>query len=140
MKPIREKRIEKSHTFNEMPEKIGSNEDLTHGYTSGRDSKRIFRKTNIPARHIATVEKASDLAVGTTEEYFAESGFLNEDTDPIIFSIQRPDFFLPATACEVQERNGITIGSNSTVGTGAVVIRNVPDHAHVLGNPALNLK
>ena len=31
---------------------------------------------------------------------------------------------------------GTTLGRNSFVGAGAVVTRNVPDHALVLGNPA----
>lgn len=35
---------------------------------------------------------------------------------------------------------GITIGENSVVGAGAVVTKNVPDNAIVIGNPAKVLK
>ena len=31
---------------------------------------------------------------------------------------------------------GITIGDNATIGAGAVVVKDVPDHATVVGNPA----
>lgn len=39
-------------------------------------------------------------------------------------------------ACNVVILPGVTIGSHSVIGAGAIVTRNVPDYAVALGNPA----
>lgn len=96
-----------SHTSYVVPERTVTNDDLAQEFASGWDSKKIFRKTGIRSRHIATVEKASDLAVEAAEKLFSESGFPKKDIDFLLLCTQSPDYFLPTTACIVQDRLGI---------------------------------
>jgi len=57
--------------------------------------------------------------------------------------VERKDEFLPTRVCRGATIGagavvlcGITIGSYAMIGAGAVVTRDVPDHALVVGNPA----
>ena len=95
------------HTAYVLPEKTAANEDLAEEFASGWDSKKIFRKTGIRSRHVATTEKTSDLAVEAAEKLFSEFGFPKENVDFILLCTQSPDHFLPTTACIVQDRLGI---------------------------------
>ena len=42
--------------------------------------------------------------------------------------------------CNVTIIGGVHIGNNVTIGAGAVVVKDVPDNAVVVGNPAKILK
>ena len=42
--------------------------------------------------------------------------------------------------CHVAIIGDITIGNNVTIGAGAVVVKDVPDNAVVVGNPARIIK
>ena len=98
------------HTAYYLPEKEVTNEDLAKEFVSGWDSKKIFRKTGIRSRHVATSEKTSDLSVEVAEKLFSESGFSREKVDFLLLCTQSPDHFLPTTACIVQDRLGIPTG------------------------------
>ena len=90
-----------------LPNITLDNEDLAKQFQSGWNSKKIFRKTGIRTRHVATTEKTSDLALAAAERLFSESGFPKEDVDFILLCTQSPDHFLPTTACIVQDGLGI---------------------------------
>lgn len=78
-----------------LPEKIEQN-DVT---------KRLTKKTGIYERHIAGEQEcASDLAVHAAERMFMQCAIKRESIDFIILCTQSPDYFLPTTACILQER------------------------------------
>lgn len=76
--------------------------------------EKIAAKTGIYERHIAAEDEfSSDMAVKAAEKLF-ESGIVNRaDVDFIILCTQSPDYFLPTTACLLQERLNLpkTIGA-----------------------------
>lgn len=72
------------------------------------DAAKIYEKTGIATRHIsADDECASDLAVAAAEKLFASGACKPEDIDFLLFCTQSPDYFLPATACVIQDRLGL---------------------------------
>lgn len=93
-----------------LPEKTTTNEDLAKEYASKWDSGKIFRKTGIRSRHVATTETTSELAAEVAEKLFSESGFPKEKVDFLLLCTQSPDYFLPTTACIVQGRLSLPTG------------------------------
>ncbi len=70
--------------------------------------ERIRAKTGIDTRRIAPKGKSSaDLAVEAATKLFESSVVSPEDIDFILLCTQTPDYFLPTTACLLQERLGI---------------------------------
>ena len=75
---------------------------------------KIAAKTGIAERHIAGKgEYSSDMAVCAAEQLFSDSGVDRETIDYLLLCTQSPDYFLPTTACIVQDRLhlGKTIGA-----------------------------
>jgi 3-oxoacyl-[acyl-carrier-protein] synthase-3 len=71
-------------------------------------TKRLTKKTGIIERHIAdTNECASDLAVCAAEKLFSRYSIARDEIDYIILCTQSPDYFLPTTACLLQDRLGL---------------------------------
>ena len=69
---------------------------------------KIAAKTGIDQRWIAAPgECASDLGVRAAEQLFAELAIAPADIDFLLFCTQSPDYFLPTTACLMQQRLGI---------------------------------
>ena len=90
-----------------LPEKTLTNDDLAIEYESNWNSKKIYKKTGIKSRHIATTETTSQLAAQAAERLFSESGFPKEKIDFLLLCTQSPDYFLPTTACIVQDMLGL---------------------------------
>ncbi len=90
-----------------LPEKTLTNDDLAIEYESSWNSKKIYKKTGIKSRHIATTETTSQLAAQAAEKLFSESGFPKEKIDFLLLCTQSPDYFLPTTACIVQDMLGL---------------------------------
>jgi 3-oxoacyl-[acyl-carrier-protein] synthase-3 len=68
---------------------------------------KIQSKTGIEERHIAAADEfASDLAVKAAEKLLA-GGMERESIDALLYCTQSPDYFLPTTACLLQERLGL---------------------------------
>jgi len=66
---------------------------------------KIDAKTGITCRHIASpAECASDLAVEAAKKLFASGACLPGDIDYVLLCTQSPDYFLPTTACLIQDR------------------------------------
>ncbi|MEO7540265.1 MAG: ketoacyl-ACP synthase III [Pyrinomonadaceae bacterium] len=71
-------------------------------------AEKIFDKTGIRIRHISADGKcASDLGVAAALHLFASRACTPVDIDFLIFCTQSPDYYLPATACVVQDRLGL---------------------------------
>lgn len=91
-----------------LPEKIVSNEELVVEFPEWTVEK-IADKVGVNKRHIVSDEEtAMDMAVKVAEKLFKEHPEINkEDIDFIIFCTQSPDYFLPTSACIIQERLGL---------------------------------
>lgn len=81
-----------------------TNEDLAQQFPEWPATK-IEEKTGIRERHIASLgECSSDLAVQAAEKLFASGACSPQDIDYVLFCTQTPDYFLPTTACLLQDR------------------------------------
>ncbi len=71
--------------------------------------EKIAQKVGINKRYIASERQtSSDLAVFAAEKLFtAHPETKREDVDFILFCTQSPDYFLPTSACLIQERLGL---------------------------------
>ncbi|MDQ3281907.1 MAG: ketoacyl-ACP synthase III [Acidobacteriota bacterium] len=66
---------------------------------------KILEKTGISCRRIAAPnECSSDLGIAAAQALFDAGVCDRQDIDFLLFCTQSPDYFLPATACIVQER------------------------------------
>ena len=91
-----------------LPQTILTNEELEKEYDSPSwTASKIYRKTGIKSRHIAKDELASDIAVEGGKKLFAEHGISPSEIDFLLLCTQSPDYYLPTTACIVQDRLGI---------------------------------
>lgn len=90
-----------------LPDTVLDNDRVTKGHAEWTPDK-IYEKTGIRERHIASAnECASDLAVLACEKLFASGRCKPADIDFILLCTQTPDYFLPTTACLIQDRLGI---------------------------------
>lgn len=90
-----------------FPDRRLTNTELA-GHFVDWSADKILAKTGIATRYIATGEEySSDLGVAAAEHLFASGACKPEDIDFLLFCTQSPDYFVPATACLVQERLGL---------------------------------
>src|SRR5438876_1399014 len=69
---------------------------------------QIFEKTGVEVRHVSGPDEcASDLAVGAARRLFEGGACSPEQIDFLILVTQMPDYFMPTTACLVQDRLGL---------------------------------
>jgi 3-oxoacyl-[acyl-carrier-protein] synthase-3 len=93
-----------------LPEHVLTNEALNEAFPDWRVEK-IRAKTGIDRRHIASSDEcSSDLAVAAARKLFAAGAIRPEEVDFLLLCTQSPDYFLPTTACLVQERLGLRTG------------------------------
>jgi 3-oxoacyl-[acyl-carrier-protein] synthase-3 len=92
-----------------LPAHVLSNDMVACGSVDWTPEK-IFEKTGVQQRHIASAKEcSSDLGVCASEKLFASGYCKPEDIDFILLCTQSPDYFLPTTACLLQHRLGIPI-------------------------------
>lgn len=89
-----------------VPNTIITNESLSNEFEKWTPDS-IKRKLGIDQRHIALDETASDLAVKAAERLFLNNNINRNDIDFILLCTQSPDYFLPTTACIVQDKLNI---------------------------------
>jgi 3-oxoacyl-[acyl-carrier-protein] synthase-3 len=90
-----------------LPQTIVTNEDLARDFPEWTVDK-ITDKLGIKKRHIAAEhETAVDLALMAAQKLFAQ-GINKESIDYILFCTQSPDYYLPASACIIQDRLGLS--------------------------------
>jgi 3-oxoacyl-[acyl-carrier-protein] synthase-3 len=89
------------------PERL-TNETLEEVYSNPSwTAAKIYRKTGIKSRPLSGAELASDMAVGAAKNLFEEYCISPQDIDFVLLCTQSPDYYLPTTACIVQDRLGI---------------------------------
>ena len=96
-----------------LPPKILSNEKLVEEFPEWTVDK-IASKVGVNNRHVAgEQETALDMAVAAANNLFAiNSDIKREDVDFVLFCTQSPDYFLPTSACLIQEQ----LGSRTNIG------------------------
>lgn len=96
-----------------LPEHKITNKDLVNVFPDWSVEK-IATKIGVNQRFVATNDETSvDLAVKAAERLFLENNLERNAIDFILFCTQSPDFFLPTSACLIQERLGIPISAGA---------------------------
>jgi 3-oxoacyl-[acyl-carrier-protein] synthase-3 len=90
-----------------LPEQVLSNTQLAAEFPDWPVEK-IEAKTGIAERRIAGPEEcASDLAFAAVRRLFASGACRASEVDYLLLCTQSPDYFLPTTACLLQDRLGL---------------------------------
>jgi 3-oxoacyl-[acyl-carrier-protein] synthase III len=90
-----------------LPAQSLTNEELIREFPEW-DVEKIYSKTGIKERRIAgTDEFSSDLGIAAARKLFEEGVIQPEEIDFLLFCTQSPDYYLPTTACLVQDRLGL---------------------------------
>ena len=75
---------------------------------------KVAAKVGVNSRHLAdTDETAGDMAEKAALRLFDEYSVNSQDIDFLLFCTQSPDYFLPSTACILQQRLGIPTTSGA---------------------------
>lgn len=90
-----------------LPEKLVTNEELLQEFPEWSVEK-VAQKVGVDARHVASEnETAGDMAEKAARKLFGEYSVNPESIDFLLLCTQSPDYFLPSTACVLQDRLGI---------------------------------
>lgn len=90
-----------------LPERILSNEDLVKDFPEWSVEK-VASKIGIAERHVVGEQEcASDLAYEAAKKILKEYSINPQDIDFVLLCTQSPDYFLPTTACILQNKLGI---------------------------------
>jgi 3-oxoacyl-[acyl-carrier-protein] synthase-3 len=91
-----------------LPEKIVSNEQLIEEFPEWTIAK-VANKIGIKKRHIVSEnETALDMALQACGLFFEEHETNKSAIDFILLCTQSPDYFLPTSACILQDRLGLS--------------------------------
>jgi len=87
-----------------LPNGTLTNQDINEQFPDWTVEK-IASKVGIQQRHIAAADEfSSDLAFKAAEQLFSEHNIDRSSIDFLLLCTQSPDYFLPTTACILQER------------------------------------
>lgn len=90
-----------------LPEKVVTNEELLKEFPEWSVDK-VAQKVGVDSRHLASEgETAGDMAEMAAHILFKEHDINPQSIDFIMLCTQSPDYFLPSTACILQDRLGI---------------------------------
>lgn len=90
-----------------LPEKVVGNEELVKEFPEWSVEK-VAQKVGVDSRHVAAEnETAGDLAEKAARKLFEEYKIAPSEIDFLMLCTQSPDYFLPSTACVLQDRLGI---------------------------------
>lgn len=90
-----------------LPSQVLTNQDLEQEFPEW-PAEKVTAKVGIEQRHIAAAdETAGDMAYKAAEKLFSEHSIDKFCVDYILLCTQSPDYFLPSTACILQDRIGL---------------------------------
>ena len=96
-----------------LPEQELTNEELVKDFPEWSVDK-VASKVGVYSRHLAAQdETAGDMAEKAAKKLFKEYNISPQEIDFIMLCTQSPDYFLPSTACILQERLGIPTASGA---------------------------
>jgi 3-oxoacyl-[acyl-carrier-protein] synthase-3 len=91
-----------------FPENVLTNEALVEEFPDW-SAKKVAGKVGINQRHIAGKgECSSDMAVSAAQRLFSEHRIDKSEIDFLLFCTQSPDYFLPTSACIIQDKLGLS--------------------------------
>lgn len=106
MKPIHIMAFIKAISYY-LPEKVVTNEELVKEFPEWSVDK-VAQKVGVDSRHLAAEdETAGDMAEKAARKLFEEYQIDPKSIDFLMLCTQSPDYFLPSTACVLQDRLGI---------------------------------
>lgn len=90
-----------------LPKRIVTNEDLVKEFPEWTVEK-IASKVGVSERHVsAEGETAGDMAIKAAENLFLENNIDRNIIDFVLLCTQSSDYFLPSTACIIQNKLGL---------------------------------
>lgn len=90
-----------------LPEKVVTNEELVNEFPEWSVEK-VAQKIGVDSRHLAAEnETAGDMAEKAARKLFDEYQIDPQSIDFLMLCTQSPDYFLPSTACILQNRLGL---------------------------------
>lgn len=90
-----------------LPESILTNEDVSKEFPEWSVEK-VASKIGVSERHVVkSDETALDIAVASVNLFFEETNIAKSDIDFVLLCTQSPDYFLPTSACILQDRVGL---------------------------------
>lgn len=93
-----------------LPSKVVTNRDLESRIDTS--DEWVFQRTGIRSRRVAAEgEKTSDLAFRASRNAMDMAGVTADEIDLIIVATTTPDVIIPATACLLQKKLGVTQGA-----------------------------
>lgn len=91
-----------------LPNKVVTNEDLVNDFPEWTVEK-VAGKVGVSQRHVvAENETATDMATLAAEKLFIEHAIDRSSIDFVLLCTQSPDYFLPTSACLIQNRLGLS--------------------------------
>jgi 3-oxoacyl-[acyl-carrier-protein] synthase-3 len=89
------------------PKNLLTNETLAQRYPQW-DMKKIYENTGVAVRPVVGPEECtSDLGIKAAQKLFDRGEYQKNLIDFILFGTQTPDYYLPASACVMQDRLGL---------------------------------
>ena len=96
-----------------LPEKVVTNEELVKEFPEWSVEK-VAQKVGVDSRHLSSDdETAGDMAEKAARKLFEEYKIDPKSIDFLMLCTQSPDYFLPSTACILQDRLGISISAGA---------------------------
>ena len=96
-----------------LPERVVTNEELLREFPEWSVDK-VAAKVGVNARHLAGPdETAGDMAEKAARKLFQEYSIDPKEIDFVMLCTQSPDYFLPSTACILQDRLGIPMSAGA---------------------------
>ena len=96
-----------------LPKRVITNEELVQEFPEWSVDK-VASKVGVNSRHLAAaVETAGDMAEKAARKLFEEYNINPKEIDFLLLCTQSPDYFLPSTACILQNRLGIPTSSGA---------------------------
>lgn len=96
-----------------LPEQVLTNEDLIKEFPEWSVDK-VAQKVGVDSRHLAAEnETAGDMAEKAARKLFEEYQIDPKTIDFLMLCTQSPDYFLPSTACVLQDKLGIPISAGA---------------------------
>jgi len=90
-----------------LPKEVLTNEQIAREFLEW-SAEKVANKVGITERHVAAAdETATDMAQKAAEQLFAQ-GVDKSQIDFVLLCTQSPDYFLPSSACILQDRLGLS--------------------------------